>query len=51
VVGRVSERVAWHYVYGMNETVKQTDLVVHSLKCGGRTHLFVYKAEQWQSQK
>jgi len=26
-------------------------LVVHSLKGGGRTYLFVYKAEQWQSQK
>jgi len=26
-------------------------LVVHGLKCCGRTHLFVYKAEKWQSQE
>ena len=36
----------------LNHSVKeQTDLVVHGLKCCGPTHLFVYKAEQWQSQK
>jgi hypothetical protein len=42
VVGRVSKRVAWHYVYGMSEAVF-TVFCKWYVGCG------LYQAEKWWS--
>lgn len=48
---RIPVEMAQPFMELYRSVKEQIDLVVHCLKCCGRTHLFVCKAEQWQSQK